>query len=267
MTKLAYKIIGQGPELVFLHGWGMHSEIWQPVLPRLAAHYRLTLIDLPGHGRSCGVAVDSFDEVVDRLLEVVPDRAGWIGWSLGGQVAMRFGLLRSERVSNLMLVSSNPCFVQKKHWPNAMRSDLLQQFAEELQQDWRGTIQRFIALQFIGTRVPPKTLRALQQLVTSLPADPVALQRGLHWLQTVDLSTNITDLDMPLKFLLGRLDRLVPAQLANTLAGMGIEVEIMGEAGHAPFISHPEVFCEVLTQFFDEGDDVRSGSSQHPSFV
>ena len=43
---------GAGPDLVLLHGWAMHSGIWRDVRERLARHFRLHLVDLPGHGRS-----------------------------------------------------------------------------------------------------------------------------------------------------------------------------------------------------------------------
>lgn len=251
MTELAYKITGQGPDLVFLHGWGMHSEIWRPVLPLLENHFRLTLVDLPGHGRSRDISADAIDDVVNSLRAVVPAVAGWVGWSLGGQVAMRFGERFPERVDKLLLVASNPCFIQKTGWPNALDPELLQQFSDELQQDWQGTIRRFIALQFLGTAVSAQTLRHLQEQMISLPADSMALRRGLHWLQTVDFSQQVTALEMPVKFLLGRLDRLVPRQLEQTLSSIGIETQVMKGAGHAPFISHPDVFCSVVNEFFN----------------
>ena len=43
---------GQGPDLVLLHGWGISSSIWEPVLPLLKPHFRVTTIDLPGIGKS-----------------------------------------------------------------------------------------------------------------------------------------------------------------------------------------------------------------------
>ena len=43
---------GQGPELVLLHGWAMHSGIWGGVVDVLASEFRVNLVDLPGHGQS-----------------------------------------------------------------------------------------------------------------------------------------------------------------------------------------------------------------------
>src|SRR5213078_1405478 len=44
--------VGVGRSLVLLHGWGMHSGLWFPLLPRLSNRYRMHLVDLPGHGYS-----------------------------------------------------------------------------------------------------------------------------------------------------------------------------------------------------------------------
>ena len=46
------KQMGQGPDLVMLHGWSMHSGVWQPLAELLAKQFTLHLIDLPGHGQS-----------------------------------------------------------------------------------------------------------------------------------------------------------------------------------------------------------------------
>lgn len=109
-----------GAELVLLHGWGLASEIWEPLLPQLTEHYRLTLIDLPGLGRSPSLALMEREQVVDALLARAPSRALWLGWSLGGSLALAAAARAPERVSGLMLLAATPCFVQRDAWPWAM---------------------------------------------------------------------------------------------------------------------------------------------------
>ena len=43
---------GQGPDLVMLHGWSMHSAVWHDLADALASRFTLHLVDLPGHGQS-----------------------------------------------------------------------------------------------------------------------------------------------------------------------------------------------------------------------
>ncbi|MEZ5623317.1 MAG: alpha/beta fold hydrolase [Nitrosomonas sp.] len=46
------EILGNGPDLVLLHGWAMHGGVWRGVREQLAMKYRVHLFDLPGHGLS-----------------------------------------------------------------------------------------------------------------------------------------------------------------------------------------------------------------------
>src|SRR5712671_4767 len=51
-TVLHVESTGEGPELVLLHGWAMHSGFWGALMPRLAQRFRVHAVDLPGHGYS-----------------------------------------------------------------------------------------------------------------------------------------------------------------------------------------------------------------------
>ncbi len=49
MTALYWQTIGEGErDLVLLHGWGLNAEVWSCIQARLAPHFRLHLVDLPG---------------------------------------------------------------------------------------------------------------------------------------------------------------------------------------------------------------------------
>ena len=77
--NLKISTYGQGPDLVLLHGWAMHSGIWGGLVDVLATEYRVNLVDLPGHGINQHVPLsDDLNEVADLILSVVGDRGeGW----------------------------------------------------------------------------------------------------------------------------------------------------------------------------------------------
>src|SRR3990167_1523074 len=52
MSLLFAETMGDGPELVLLHGWGLHSGIFEPIRAELTRQFRVTFIDLPGFGQS-----------------------------------------------------------------------------------------------------------------------------------------------------------------------------------------------------------------------
>lgn len=249
--NLYQQVTGTGPELVLLHGWGMNDAVWEAVLPRLARNYRVQTIALPGHGASgYELRSTSLDEWASACLKVAPERAAWIGWSLGGLTALQCALLDPRRVERLLLVASSPRFVQGDGWPHAMDPRTLRRFSLNLQSNPRQTLARFLSLQVQGGDGVRETLRLLRRVVARGPeSDPLALQHGLELLLTVDLRNRLAHLECPLRWLLGERDTLVPvtvkADLASLIGGRA-GADVLPGAAHVPFLSHPTQCLEWL---------------------
>ena len=151
MSELFHTTVGQGPEIVLLHGWGMNAGVWEPFLP-LLHDYQVTLVELPGHGNSPWNDSDvTLQHWVQKVLDVAPERATWCGWSLGGQVAQLAAMQEPDRVSALVLLSSTPRFVQGPGWQHAVQQQVFHQFGEQLLEDTESTLQRFLSLQVRGS--------------------------------------------------------------------------------------------------------------------
>ncbi|MGB5605365.1 MAG: alpha/beta fold hydrolase, partial [Gammaproteobacteria bacterium] len=101
--KLYTQTSGAGPDLLLVHGWGLHSGIWDGLAPLLEPHYRVTRMDLPGHGRSAWQGQASLDDMTDAVLSTAPATAVWLGWSLGGLLAARAAQRAPARVTALVL--------------------------------------------------------------------------------------------------------------------------------------------------------------------
>lgn len=252
MSHLHCDIEGEGPPLVLLHGWGMNSCVWQPVLTQLSREYRLFLVDLPGFGYSqTGTDEYSLAAIADAVLTVVPETADWLGWSMGGLVATYIAATFPERVTRLVNVASNPCFIQNSTWPG-MDLAVLQHFSGLLQEDYPATLQRFLALQVLASPHAQALLRELKQLLAQAPAPSTdALVAGLQLLQQTDLRWQIAQLTCPLLYILGKLDALVPRALANSLLvlNQNCSIEIIAGACHMPFLSHAELFNQAVITF------------------
>jgi pimeloyl-[acyl-carrier protein] methyl ester esterase len=161
--------VGSGRPLVMLHGWGMHSGLWFPLLPRLLARYRLHLVDLPGHGYSDALVTPpplSLRRVVgavDLAIAETPAPMMILGWSLGGQVALEWARWRPERVGALVLMSTTPSFVQRPDWPYAMAEATLETIWRRASRvAYRQTLQRFVTLQVQGSEHARDTLATLR---------------------------------------------------------------------------------------------------------
>lgn len=257
MTSLYWHTCGEGEtDLVLLHGWGLNAEVWQGIVPRLRSHFRLHLADLPGYGRSQGFGPLSLAEMAQQLVSSLPSRALLLGWSLGGLVATELALQLPQQIKGLISVASSPCFTASGDWPG-IRPETLEGFQQQLSNNFQRTVERFLALQTLGTETARQDARLLKEVVLSQPIPPVeVLEGGLAILRQADLRAQLPQLNLPLLRLYGSLDGLVPRRIAGELDTMLPDSPsiIMEKAAHAPFISHPDAFCQHIIEF-----DRRSG--------
>ncbi|MDJ0807588.1 MAG: pimeloyl-ACP methyl ester esterase BioH [Gammaproteobacteria bacterium] len=255
--SLAVEQRGQGRNLVLLHGWGMNSAVWSEFADRLAARYRLWLIDLPGHGQSGYAEELGLADWAQACLAVVPSRSVWLGWSLGAQIAIEAALQEPDRISALISLCGTPRFAQADDWPAAMAQQTLDQFISASREDHRKTLERFLALQVRGSEQARESLRVLKQQLRLKPdPQPAALDAGLELLKQVDLRERLTQLDCPLGWLFGGRDTLVPDGTAEALPEWmpGAQRQLIAGAAHAPFLSHPDETLAVLLNMLEGFD-------------
>ncbi len=242
---------GHGPDLVLLHGWAMHGDIFLPLIDALRPHWTVHVVDLPGHGRSRDdITALTLDDVVGELIDALPP-AVWAGWSLGGLLAQHAALTAPHRVRALVAIASSPRFVVGEDWPHGVDTGVFRQFGAELAADWRGTVERFLALEVVGTAHAHDDLRALRaQLFAHGEPAPQVLAHGLTLLDATDLRKTLPSLRMPSLWIAGRRDRLVSVaamQAAAALAPDGEFLAIAG-AGHAPFLHHAEAIAAAVAR-------------------
>ena len=247
---------GTGPDLVMVHGWGLHGGIWDELTHLLATDFRVTCVDLPGHGRSEWQGEATLDAMTTAVMEAVPYPAAWLGWSLGGLLASRAALLRPDQVNALVLLASTPCFVRKPGWQSAMLASLLDTFAEELQADYSRTLNRFLSLQVRSSADANQTLKLLRErLLAHGEPSTAALQAGLDVLRTADLRAQVAAIECPTLLLMGERDTLVPVNAGreSVLLFPAAQLEVIEGAGHAPFIAHPEIVAGLVQDFLQAG--------------
>lgn len=251
--RLHIQQFGSGPDVVLLHGWGLNSEVFASLTPRLATAYRITLIDLPGHGRSPAPKyAQNLTTLAEAIAAFAPAHAAWLGWSLGGMIATQLALISPARVKKLILVASSPRFIIDATWPCAMAPEVLSGFAQALHEDYRGTLERFLSLQTAPGTAGRETLRQLRDTLLQFAApDPQALDNGLAILRSADLRGRYPALHCPVLAILGERDRLVPAAAGAAIKSLLplAQVEIIKGAGHTPFISHRRQFITLVTEF------------------
>jgi pimeloyl-[acyl-carrier protein] methyl ester esterase len=243
---------GRGRDLVLLHGWGLHSGVWEELAPLLETRFRVHAVDLPGHGRSGDAAARSFDETADDIAQALPRDAVLCGWSLGGLLAQRIARRFPARLGALVLVGSTPCFLRRGDWAHGMERQTLQDFGRGLAQDRRATLTRFVNLNAMNGARGRAAARAFAgRLYDRGAPSPAALERTLGWLRDTDLRDDAAAIAVPTLVIHGARDVLAPVEagrwLGRTVAGARtLEIE---DAAHLPFFTHREQFARALEPF------------------
>lgn len=248
--------LGNGPDIVFLHGWGLHGGLFRQVAHELSTAYRCTLLDLPGHGNSA-MQGDSFtlEQLTAQIAHHIPDDSIVIGWSLGGLVATQLALLFPDKVKKLLLVASSPRFVTDTDWPHATQPEVLASFAANLEHAYEDTLIKFLSLTARGSQQMKHDIRSLRdQVFAHGRPDVNALHSGLEILQTTDLRSAITGLSIPVHFIFGQRDVLVPPALCDVVKNLipGCSCDVVAGAGHAPFLSRADEFIALTRQRLTE---------------
>ncbi len=226
---LWHKTIGDGPSLVLLHGWAFNSDIFQSLIDKHKANYRITVIDLPGHGRSRDID-GNIESWCNELIKIIPERSILLGWSLGGLLSTY--IASQIEISKLILVAATPCLVNNKNWNYGISSEVFDQFAINLKNDSTKSLKRFVSLQ-------SKEKSQLQELYKSIqkyPPSHSALNNGLEIIINSDLRDNYEKLTVHKAVILGSLDTLVPVKIKEWYDEAGSTTSVI-RSGHLPFLN------------------------------
>jgi malonyl-CoA O-methyltransferase len=231
-------------ELVLLHGWGASREAWRPTLAALRGWASVTLLDIPGAAPGCGDEAPALESLLQAVVDATTDQAIYVGWSLGGQLAIEIARRWPKRVAAVVTVCSNPCFQAVDGWPGMPREQL-ESFSASAAESPAQALRRFDSLQVKGCQNPRQLQRRLQAGRAGEPG--AALAAGLDWLARLDLRETCCLLETPQLHLQAADDDLLPSGLPDALGQLlsntaGAEIVQLANAGHpAPLQVGPEI--------------------------
>lgn len=240
------------PCLALVHGWGMNARVFDELAVLLAAAFEVRALDLPGHGGRDDAAGNTLRGWADELARQLPDNTILLGWSLGGQVAMRAALDHPYKIARLVLLASTPKFVATEDWPHGMAPADLQDFGAALLAEPEATLLRFLSLQTRGMPGQKTLLQRLRQtLLAAPPASAEALAGGLAMLRDTDLRAELPQLAQPVLVLHGALDTLTPPAAGAWLAEALPRARHIAfcRAAHAPHLSHAAEVAAAIGRF------------------
>ena len=236
--------------LVLLHGWGVDSKCWQPLMPHLQKMANVLAIDLPGFGESAEVEHFALDNVTALIASYLPSQSILLGWSLGGMLALELASRYPQKIVGLVTLAANIKFVAGDGYNTAMLPLVNRQFNEAFVQNPAASLKMFFGLLVQGDSHERTLLKKIRGL-----AEPEKInknwQQALELLAVIDNRAAFSAIKQPGLHLLAGQDVLVPASAAQALekANSNQTLVVIPGAAHALHWSQPEVIAKLLTEF------------------
>ena len=243
MTVLHAERAGSGPRLVLVHGFTQTGRSWGPIAADLARDHEVVCVDAPGHGGSSDVTADLPSGA--ELLGRAGGRAVYIGYSMGGRLALHLALARPDLVQGLVLIGATAGIEGAQERAARRAGD--EQLAAELERDGLAAfLERWLAKPLFAS-LPPDAARLDDRLrntaaglASSLRLAGTGTQRPL-W-------AHLSELSMPVLVVAGERDdkfAAIGSRMTDAIGPRATFARVPG-AGHACHLEQPDEFLRVL---------------------
>lgn len=247
-ARLHYLEVGQGPAILFVPGWTMPAEIWEPQLRHFARKHRVIALDPRSQGRSSKTGDGSYPaarardlEAVLRQLQLSP--ALLVCWSMAVNECVTYtGIAGTGQLRGLVLVDGTA-------GPPSAEGNLLRflrYLLLEWQKDRRRTFTEELVRSMYRTPQSEEYIRRITEASLQTPMDTATVLALSEMVE--DSSPYLARIDKPV-LIVAAGGRQVESyrQLQSRIPGSRLEV--FEEAGHALFVDQAEKFNRLLEEF------------------
>ncbi|MCB9757593.1 MAG: alpha/beta hydrolase [Candidatus Omnitrophica bacterium] len=252
-----YEITGQGPTLLFLHGFGVNHRIWRQQSKYFSEHYQVIALDLPGHGQSDWqeVTLQCMAQDVEFLLQHLNcSEVGIIASSFGGLVALKLFELNKGRVKFFVFAGSQPKFCRSPDYPFGLEAQRIHKLANQLNSDYPSMVHIFFRSLFTRQERATRRFRWIQTFkkFEDVPSQ-AALLNVLKILEQADLRTVFYALQLPVLFVNGTEDYICQRDFYEGLEQKMTSARFhwFERCGHFPFLSQPHEFNRAVEKFLE----------------
>ena len=248
------------PPLLMLHGFSGSSNSWgEQLLTRLSDGRRLIAVDLPGHGVSDVPAEAgrfAFAAIVADLADLLDlldvTSAVWVGYSMGGRLALGAGLFIPDRVSRLVLESASPGLATESERAERRLSDEL--LARRLESNDIGVfVREWEQHPLFATqgRLAANVRAALRdRRMENRPAALAACLRGLGTGMQPSLWSALEHVSVPTLLIAGQEDQKFVRTNERMLDALpDARLEVVPDAGHTVHLEQPDVWASTVESF------------------
>lgn len=249
-VRVYYQVLGDGPALVLLHGFGEDQQIWQPLVEALTG-YQIVLVDLPAFGASDRLPEPSIAGFAEAVLAVLGhlglEPYTLMGHSMGGYVSLAMVEKMPKQVQALGLIHSHPYSdTPKKKEERAKSMEFVRQNGPE---PYLKQLYTALFPQAYHQQHPDLVTRLVQK---TAPWGTAPILDGLVAMRLrPDRSRVLLDFPRPVLFLSGMEDQVVPLDYRHKqplLAAQASTHHLEG-IGHMAMIEAPEKFVQIIRDF------------------
>ncbi len=253
---VAWREVGDGHPVIFLHGLGGTRSAWGPQLEGLGDRFRCIAWDMPGYGRSAPLDPLSFDGIADRLVELLDHlgiaRAHLVGLSFGGMHALHTAIHHPDRIDRLVLSDTSPAFgldgTTRQDWV-ASRLEAID--AGMTPGDLAETVLDAITAKPLTGQVRSELIAAFGEISVD------GFRSAVHCLPSHDVRPELSAIEHPARIIVGELDEETPVSYAQTLA-VGLpnsDLHILDGVGHLAPSEDPVRFNRLVAEFLGTNDE------------
>ena len=258
---LNVEIKGRGPAIVAIHGFTGNLSTWDSLGEAVRSKYSMICPDMLGHGASDAphdpllYDMDHTTRALEEMLDhLAITRVHWLGYSMGGRIALAAAIALPERTQTLTIESTSPGLSGAEEREARIRSDIT--LADQIQQ--RG-IREFINYweslplwqsQFRLPVAERERLRA--QRLANNPAGLANSLLGMGTGMQPPLYHRLKTIQAPSLFIAGEED-IKFAAIARSMhqAVPGSRIKIIQESGHAVHLEQPAIFNQTVLEFLN----------------
>lgn len=243
--KANFKMAGEGPAILILHGWGGSSSSWVKVQGILSAKgYRVICPDFPGFGKSNipkepWTITDYVNWVFDFAKSQRMDKFFLLGHSFGGRIAIKFAVTFPEKIKSLILCNSSgikkdPDFKTEIIFLFSRIGNML--FSAKILARFKDGARNFFYI-FLRRKDYVKAKGMMKEIIKKV------LEEDLFpYLNKIEAATLI---------IWGKEDKLVSVKDASIFNKeiKNSQLEILPEAGHSPHLESPGKLTDIIVNF------------------
>ena len=239
--------------VLFIHGLGSSADRWGVIPNNLSTNFHTIVIDLPGFGKSdkpttMDYTIKNFrDIVIDfmNLLSIGGGKISIVGHSLGGFIAVEVAIKNKIKLEKLVLIDTSGMLEK----PTSLLEEYLNASMNPTKDKVRKVFEQMVA---VPTRIPSQlvedfitriNLPGAKHAFKSTLQNSVTTQVGIERLKLIDnLSTLI---------IWGIKDNVIPIEHSELFQKYvtNSRVEIILDAGHAPFAEKPKQVFKLINNF------------------